>query len=326
MRNYKKISKFISLILRHRPEVIGIRLDENGWADVSELLAGINKKGHEMDMHVLEEVMAANDKKRFVFNEDKTKIRAVHGHSVDVDLELMSAVPPDILYHGTAERFVKSIKGQGIMKQQRLYVHLSSNTERAGDVGRRHGKPVILKIDAKTMHQDGYDFYCTENGDWLTEEVPVQYIIKPERKKEQTIITVTNRANMINFSLAPHKDKTAVISISDEDKEPPDLFNHPKNGIIAQCKLRFGDADNEENGMTEADAAKIAEFVNTAGANADRIIVHCEAGVSRSAGVAAAIMKFLTGDDKAIFNNRKYVPNMFCYRLVLDALHAAQGR
>ena len=176
MRNYIESSKFISLILRHQPEVIDIRLDENGWANVSELLVGMNRNGHIIDMVVLEEIVATNNKKRFVFNEDKTKIRANQGHSIQVNLELQPAVPPDTLFHGTADRFLSSIQTHGLQRQGRNHVHLSSNRDTAVSVGRRHGKPVVLNIDAKSMVRDDYIFYISENGVWLTSDIPVQYI------------------------------------------------------------------------------------------------------------------------------------------------------
>ena len=176
MSNYTETSKFISLILRHQPEVIGIQLDENGWANVSELLAGLNNGGHKIDMAILEEIVTTNDKRRFVFNEGKTKIRANQGHSIHVDLDLKPSVPPDTLYHGTADRFLDSIQTHGLQRRSRNHVHLSASHDTTVSVGRRHGKPVVLNIDAKSMVRDGYSFYFSENGVWLTSDVPVQYI------------------------------------------------------------------------------------------------------------------------------------------------------
>jgi putative RNA 2'-phosphotransferase len=172
----RNTSKFLSLILRHNPGKIGLTLDENGWADVCELISRANEKGHSLDMALLERVVAENDKKRFSFNEDKTKLRANQGHSIKVDVELSPAIPPDILYHGTAERFIESIKKTGLVKGKRLHVHLLSDRETAINVGERHGNPVILEVDAIAMHKDGHIFYLSENGVWLAENVPLKYL------------------------------------------------------------------------------------------------------------------------------------------------------
>ena len=181
MYKYKRTSKFLSMILRHRPEIIGIKLDDNGWADVSELLEGMNKKGHEIDMSLLEDVVTTNEKQRFSFNEDKSKIRANQGHSIQIELSLPVSIPPDILYHGTAGRNIEGIMNNGLQKKNRNHVHLSLDKETAVIVGQRHGKPIVLEIDAKTMVEDGYVFYISENGVWLTDEVPVKYIKTAER-------------------------------------------------------------------------------------------------------------------------------------------------
>lgn len=171
MRNQTKTSKFISLILRHRPEEIGITLDEHGWARVDQLLRGVK-----ISLEELEEIVAKDEKQRYSFNEDKTLIRANQGHSVHVDLELEEREPPEFLYHGTVERFLDSIRREGLQRQNRQYVHLSPDVETAVKVGRRRGKPVVLQAAAGKMHRDGYRFYLSENGVWLTEEVPPQYL------------------------------------------------------------------------------------------------------------------------------------------------------
>jgi len=176
MRDLVRTGKFLSLILRHQPEVAGITLDSNGWADVDGLLAGMRRKGHPIDMVMLEEIVDTNDKKRYIFNEDKTKIRANQGHSVQVDVELKEAEPPEYLYHGTADRFVDVIMKTGLQKQSRNHVHLSKDRETAVNVGGRHGKPMVLRISARDMRRDGYIFYLSENGVWLVDEVPVFYI------------------------------------------------------------------------------------------------------------------------------------------------------
>ena len=174
--NKDKLSVFISLILRHKPETIGITLDEHGWANVNELIEGINNSGRKIDMKTLEEIVRTDEKGRYSFNEDKTLIRANQGHSVPVDVELKESVPPDILYHGTATRFVESIKRDGIQPMSRLYVHLSQDLETAVKVGSRHGKCVVLEINAKQMFVDGCKFYLSKNGVWLTKFVHWDYV------------------------------------------------------------------------------------------------------------------------------------------------------
>ena len=181
MKNYpneeKEISKFIALILRHKPEAIGIALDEHGWANVSELIAGINKT-HHLNMSLLEKIVAEDEKQRYSFNEDKTLIRANQGHSIPVDVELEELIPPAFLYHGTGEKYVDSIEALGLIPKSRLYVHLSSDTDTARKVGMRHGRPVIYLIDSEKMSSDGLKFYRSLNGVWLTKEVPVKYLKK----------------------------------------------------------------------------------------------------------------------------------------------------
>ena len=172
----KHISKLMSLVLRHKPEEIGLTLDENGWANVEELISKINAKGINVTNDIIREVVSTNDKKRFAFNEDKTKIRASQGHSIEVELNLIETIPPEILYHGTATRFLESILQQGLQKKSRQHVHLSATVETATAVGSRHGKVAILIIDAERMQNEGFKFYLSENNVWLTELVPVQYI------------------------------------------------------------------------------------------------------------------------------------------------------
>ncbi len=174
--NEEKIGKFLSLILRHKPETIGIKLDENGWADVEALLAGMNRKGTTIDQVLLEEIVANNNKKRYSLSPDKKRIRANQGHSIDVDIELKAVTPPAVLYHGSADRFYESILRLGLQKQNRNHVHLSPDIETALAVGKRHGRPVVFTIQAKAMHDDGYLFYLSENSVWLTDSVPVAYL------------------------------------------------------------------------------------------------------------------------------------------------------
>ena len=170
-------SKFMSLILRHKPETIGIRLDEHGWAKVDELIAGIAKT-REFNREILEEIVRTDGKQRYAFNEDKTLIRANQGHSVLVDVELDELEPPVQLWHGTGEKFVASIDAQGLIPKSRLYVHLSKDADTAVDVGKRHGRPVLYLVKAGDMYRDGYRFFLSKNGVWLTKKVPVQYLEK----------------------------------------------------------------------------------------------------------------------------------------------------
>lgn len=171
-----RLSVFISLILRHKPQEIGITLDEHGWANVGELIAGINNTGRKIDMETLEEIVRTDNKGRYSFNDNKTLIRANQGHSIPVDVELKEVAPPNILYHGTATRFLDSIKQQGIKSMSRLYVHLSEDLETAIKVGDRHGDCVVLIIDTKKMSNDGINFYLSENGVWLTKYIDWKYV------------------------------------------------------------------------------------------------------------------------------------------------------
>ena len=178
-KRMKNTSKFISLILRHKPEVIGISLDEQGWADVEDLIAGVNRsEGHFLDMETLEEIVRLDEKQRYSFNEDHTLIRANQGHSIPVDVELEEKTPPDVLLHGTGEKYVSSIDMQGLVPKSRLYVHLSSDVETAKKVGSRHGKPVIYQVDCRKMMEDGIRFYLSANKVWLTKAVPAKYLNK----------------------------------------------------------------------------------------------------------------------------------------------------
>jgi putative RNA 2'-phosphotransferase len=169
----KRISKFLSLILRHKPDSIGIKLDKQGWVDIDEL---IEKSKHKYDLtrEVIEEVVRDNDKRRFAIGGDR--IRASQGHSIGVDLGLNPKIPPSQLYHGTATKFTDSIFKKGLVKGNRDHVHLSENPDTAEKVGVRHGKLAMLLIDTFRMHKDGLKFYLSDNGVWLTDHVPVKYI------------------------------------------------------------------------------------------------------------------------------------------------------
>ncbi|MEM8713422.1 MAG: RNA 2'-phosphotransferase [Planctomycetota bacterium] len=171
-----RLSKFLSLVLRHKPQTIGIELDPEGWVDVDVLLAGAAAHGRSMDRATLEEVVATNSKKRFALSEDGTRIRANQGHSVKVDLGLEPKTPPATLFHGTVPAALDSIRTEGLQKRSRHHVHLSKDRETATVVGARRGEPIILEIDAAAMHAAGHVFFLSENGVWLTDAVPAQFI------------------------------------------------------------------------------------------------------------------------------------------------------
>lgn len=171
-----KLSVFISLILRHKPEVINIELDEYGYASVDELIQGINKSGKAINFEILEDIVRTDNKNRYSFNENKTKIRANQGHSINVNVGLKECKPPNILYHGTSDRFLDSINKEGLKSMSRLYVHLSDDIETAIKVGKRHGNPIVLKIKSNEMYENGYKFFLSENGIWLTEYIPNLFI------------------------------------------------------------------------------------------------------------------------------------------------------
>lgn len=173
-KNTTKISKYLSYILRHQPHSIGLKLDPNGWASIEELIA--KTTDFELTLPVIAYVVETNDKQRFSLNEEMTKIRANQGHSLNIDLALTAQRPPDVLYHGTAQRFSENIQQQGLTKQQRHHVHLSQSREVAKSVGSRHGKPVIFALNTKAMVEDNIAFYRSENNVWLVDNVPAQYL------------------------------------------------------------------------------------------------------------------------------------------------------
>lgn len=168
----RRASKFLSLVLRHEPGKIGIQLDAQGWASIDGLLEGMARGKLVLSLDELRTVVAENNKKRFSFNEDQTMIRASQGHSVKVSFEYPVKTPPEVLYHGTVARFMTSIREQGLKPKNRHHVHLSTDVETANAVGARRGVPVLLTIDARRMADDGYLFYLSDNGVWLTENVP----------------------------------------------------------------------------------------------------------------------------------------------------------
>ena len=170
-----KVSRYLSLILRHKPEQAGITLDEHGWANVEELIKGVSKK-YPITIDILEEIVATDDKQRYSFSPNHTYIRANQGHSVPVDVELEILEPPEYLYHGTAWKYVPLINRDGLLPMKRLYVHLTDNISKAADVGRRHGDPLVYRIQSGNMYRNGFVFYRSANGVWLTEKVPLDYL------------------------------------------------------------------------------------------------------------------------------------------------------
>lgn len=172
-------SKFLSFVLRHEPQAIGLTLDTEGWADISALIDGANKSGKSIDRDLIQQVVDTSDKKRFSISEDGLLIRAAQGHSASsVAITYPEKVPPEFLYHGTATRFLESIQKDGLKPQERQYVHLSEDEQTAIAVGQRYGKPVVLKIEALQMHQQGFKFFQAENGVWLIENVPSIFLSK----------------------------------------------------------------------------------------------------------------------------------------------------
>ena len=174
-----KTSKFLSLVLRHAPGLIGISLDPAGWVSVGELLRACGAHGRGLSLEELRAVVEGNDKRRFSFSEDGSRIRANQGHSVPVELGYSAAVPPEILYHGTVEKFLPSIMREGLMRGARHHVHLSADVETASKVGGRRGRPVVLTVESERMRRDGHEFFLSANGVWLTERVPPEYIVAP---------------------------------------------------------------------------------------------------------------------------------------------------
>ena len=180
-QNQIKLSKFLSLVLRHQPEKVHLQLEPEGWLNIEQLIENAGRIGRKFDRDTLLEIVETNDKKRFCISEDGLKIRASQGHSVkNVELGMKPTTPPQILYHGTVQNFLKSIRDSGLSKQNRNHVHLSADRATAETVGSRRGIPVLLIVDAERMHQDGLPFYLSDNKVWLTDCVPVEYLTFPE--------------------------------------------------------------------------------------------------------------------------------------------------
>jgi putative RNA 2'-phosphotransferase len=178
-RDLVRLSKFLSLLLRHEPKLAGLSLDRGGWVDVGSLISGSRKAGVDLDRDLLRQVVDHGEKKRFSLSADGQRIKANYGHSIDVDLDLEPREPPEILFHGTARHLVEGIKDQGVVRGGRRYVHLSGNERDAEEVGRRHGEPIVLKIRARSMYADGFEFFLSESGIWLTRAVPPYYVEFP---------------------------------------------------------------------------------------------------------------------------------------------------
>ena len=182
-----KLSKFLSKILRHKPELIGLNIEKYGaWADIDELIRKVNENSKfTLSRELLEEIVKEDEKQRYKISGDGKKIRASQGHSIEVIMDMEVLQPPEILFHGTAERNINSILEKGIIHGRRLYVHLSKDTETALKVGARHGKPVIFNVRAGDMYKDGYVFYLSENGVWLTKTVSPEYLEREQTDTEQ---------------------------------------------------------------------------------------------------------------------------------------------
>jgi len=176
-KQLSEISKFLSYVLRHQPDAIGITLDLDGWTDIALLITAAAKDGKQLDRDLIQAVVTTSDKKRFAISEDGLRIRAVQGHSTEsVDISYVEKVPPEFLYHGTATQFLDSIRKDGLLPGSRQYVHLSQDEQTALAVGQRHGKPVALKIKALLMHEQGFKFFQAENGVWLVNDVPPEQL------------------------------------------------------------------------------------------------------------------------------------------------------
>lgn len=175
-----RTSKFLSYVLRHNPDALGLDVEPGGWVDVGDLLDRAREQGRSLDRTLLEQVIAHGDKERFSLSDDRTKIRANYGHSIDVDLDLTPTPPPPTLYHGTARAALSSIQQEGLLPQSRQYVHLSSTPEEAQTVGRRHGPPVVLRVEAQRMHEAGFTLYQSTEAVWLTQRIPPRFLQIPD--------------------------------------------------------------------------------------------------------------------------------------------------
>ena len=254
MTDARRRSKFLSLVLRHEPQRIGIVLDSAGWTDVAGLLAACAAHGMAMTRDQLAEVVATSDKQRFALSDDGARIRANQGHSVDVELELAPATPPDVLYHGTADRFLDSIRAQGLVKQERHHVHLSATREVAIQVGARHGRPVVLVVRAAAMVAAGHAFYRSANGVWLVDHVPAAFLDfpadadTPERRARATIARETiaaidaggytnARGERVAIAVAAARDGTVLHELDLVDRVAPVARHATRVAVTAETTV-----------------------------------------------------------------------------------------
>lgn len=180
-RELVSTSKFLSLVLRHKPETIGLKLDSEGWLEIDQLIRAANEQGNSITLELLHEVVATSDKQRFGLSDDGLQIRANQGHSIrNVELNLQPVEPPGILYHGTVQPFLDSIRQNGLQKRSRNHVHLSADQSTATKVGQRRGNPIILTVDSQVMFREEHLFYQSANGVWLTDHVPPNYLSFPD--------------------------------------------------------------------------------------------------------------------------------------------------
>ena len=237
-------SKFLSLVLRHQPEVIGVSLDSNGWIDVDVLLEAMTRHGKQLSREDLGRLVRESDKQRFALSEDGKRIRANQGHSVEVDLALTPQTPPEILYHGTVDRFLDSILATGLRKGERHHVHLSADVETAQKVGGRRGKPILLNILSGDMHRAGHLFFLSDNGVWLVDHVPTQFIVRRE--------DVTGRPGLTTLFRPTGLNELKLIHESGMKTWPPRLPEQPifypvMNREYAQQIARDWNAKSEPN-------------------------------------------------------------------------------
>lgn len=179
-KKLESASKFLSYVLRHKPETIGLALDAEGWCSIDQLIRLAKEQGTGLTRELLLETVATSDKKRFALSPDGSRIRANQGHSIQVNLNLRPQTPPQILLHGTATRFESSIRAHGLVAGSRQYVHLSADRETALQVGKRYGKPLLLEVEALAMSRSGHEFFMSANGIWLTRAVPAIYLRFPD--------------------------------------------------------------------------------------------------------------------------------------------------
>lgn len=261
-------SKFLSLVLRHKPETIGVTLDAEGWIDVQALLEAMGRHGHALTRPDLERLVRESDKQRFALSEDGTRIRANQGHSVEVDLGLTPQTPPEKLYHGTVDRFLDSIRATGLEKRQRHHVHLSADIATASKVGERRGKPVLLEISSGHMHREGHRFFLSENGVWLVDHVPTQFILMPKEGKAGNAVTLFRPTGLKELELI---FRSGMKAFPPRLPEQP-IFYPVMNREYAQQIARDWNAKSEQNRIGfvlrfEVEADYVTRYpVQTAGA------------------------------------------------------------